>query len=55
MLEIIIENWYAIITSSITLASVITTSTNTPKDEGVVKSIYGVIEIIALAKGKTKQ
>lgn len=36
------------------LASAITALTPTPKDDGVVKTAYGVIEWIALVVGKAK-
>jgi hypothetical protein len=36
-------------------ASVITALTPTPKDDGLVRQLYKVIEILALVVGKAKQ
>ena len=53
-----IENLEAIaeITAYIvTIASLITNRTNTPKDNGVVKRLYSIIEFFALVNDKAKQ
>lgn len=42
-------------TSIITIASVITASTNTPKDDGIVRKLYAIIEFLALVNEKAKQ
>jgi hypothetical protein len=39
----------------ITGMSIITASTNTPKDDGVIGKIYKIIEFFALVNDKTKQ
>lgn len=49
------QNLITIITSIITIASVITSMTNTPKDDGIVRSFYSIIEFLALVNAKAKQ
>lgn len=44
-----------IITAVVTLASAITAVTPTPKDDGVVSSIYKVIEILGLVTERAKE
>lgn len=39
----------------VTLASSITAVTNTPKDDGIIRKIYSVIEFFALVNDKVKQ
>lgn len=42
-------------TAIVTIASSITALTNTPKDDGVLRKIYAVIEFFALVNDKVKQ
>lgn len=44
-----------IFTLIVTIASTITAVTPTPKDDGIIKRIYSIIEILALVIGKAKQ
>ncbi len=42
-------------TSIITIASVITASTNTPNDDGIIRKLYAIIEFLAFVNEKAKQ
>lgn len=42
-------------TAIVTIASSITALTNTPKDDGIVRKLYSVIEFLALVNDKAKQ
>lgn len=44
-----------IITWLVTGASAITMMTNTPKDDGVIRKLYAIIEFFALVNDKVKQ
>lgn len=44
-----------VLTSLVTLASTITAITDTPKDMGLKRKIYKIIEFLALVTEKTKQ
>lgn len=44
-----------IVTTIVTVASAITALTNTPKDDGIVRNIYKIIEFFALVNEKVKQ
>lgn len=50
-----LETIVTIGTSIVTIASAITATTNTPKDDGVVKWLYSIIEFLALVNKKAKQ
>jgi hypothetical protein len=57
MVEYITENWSGIIaiaTAAVTLASAIAALTPTPKDDGIVKVLYKVVDWLALNVGKAK-
>jgi hypothetical protein len=56
MLELLnLENIVSIGTAVVTIASSITALTNTPKDDGVVKKLYKIIEVLAIVNNKVKQ
>lgn len=55
MLDFLTQDIITIATSIITIASIITANTNTPKDDGVVRNLYKVIEFLALVNDKAKQ
>lgn len=42
-------------TSIVTIASIITNRTNTPKDDGFVRKLYTIVEFLALVNEKAKQ
>ena len=44
----------AILTGIVSLASAIAALTPTPKDDGIVKKVYGVVDMLALNVGKAK-
>ena len=50
-----LETIVTIGTSIVTIASVITNRTDTPKDDGIVRSLYKIIEFLALVNDKAKQ
>ena len=57
-MEWLIEHWDDVlfaVTTAVTLASAIAALTPTPKDDAFVKRLYGVIDMIALNVGKSKQ
>ena len=52
------ENWeeiLAILTGAVALASAIAAMTPTPKDDGFVKKLYKLIDLLALNVGKAKE
>lgn len=52
------ENWeelLAVITAAVTLASVISAMTDTPKDDAVVSKIKRFIDALAINVGKAKK
>lgn len=52
------ENWEAILgilTAAVTLASAVAAITPTPKDDGVVKKLYKLLDLLALNVGKAKE
>jgi hypothetical protein len=56
MLELLnLESIISIGTAVVTIASSITALTNTPKDDGVVKKLYKIIEVLAIVNSKVKQ
>ena len=50
-----LESVATLVTTIVTAASAITATTNTPKDDGIVKFIYSIIEFFALVNDKAKQ
>lgn len=50
-----LETIVTIGTSIVTIASVITNRTDTPKDDGWVRELYKIIEFLALVNDKAKQ
>lgn len=58
MLAYVIENADTIVsvaTGAVTVASVITASTETPKPETTLGKLYKILEVIALVIGKAKK
>ena len=56
-MEFLKENWEgiaAIITATIALASAIAAMTPTLKDDGIVKKLYKLVDLLALNVGKAK-
>ena len=56
-MEFIKENWegiVAILTSTIAIASAVAAMTPTPKDDGIVKKVYKIVDLLALNFGKAK-
>ena len=52
------ENWEAILgilTAAVALASAVAALTPTPKDDGIVKKLYKLIDLLALNVGKAKE
>ena len=52
------QNWEAIVgvlTAAVALASAIAAMTPTPKDDGFVKKLYKLIDLLALNVGKAKE
>ncbi|MEG3641082.1 hypothetical protein [Magnetococcus sp. PR-3] len=54
MLEQITEAIFGYGPTLVTLASIITATTKTPKDEGAVKSVYRIIEALAIVTKRVK-
>lgn len=57
-MEYIRENWegiVAIISGVIATASAVAALTPTPKDDGIVKKLYKLVDLLALNVGKAKQ
>ena len=44
-----------ILTGIVTVASAIAALTPTPKDDGIVKKIYGLLDMLAINVGKAKE
>lgn len=56
-MEFIKDNWEQvgiIITSIVAIASAVSAMTPTPKDDGIVKKLYKVLDLLALNVGKAK-
>ena len=56
-MEFIKDNWEQvgiIITSVVAIASAVSAMTPTPKDDGIVKKLYKVLDLLALNVGKAK-
>ena len=52
------ENWeeiLAILTGAVALASAIAAMTPTPKDDGIVKKLYKLVDLLAINGGKAKE
>ena len=52
------ENWEAIrgiLTAAVALASAVAAITPTPKDDGIVKKLYKILDLLALNVGKAKE
>jgi hypothetical protein len=52
------ENWEAIVgilTAAVALASAVAAMTPTPKDDGIVKKLYKLIDLLAFNVGKAKE
>lgn len=52
------ENWEAIVgilTAAVALASAVAAITPTPKDDGIVKKLYKLIDLLAFNVGKAKE
>ena len=52
------ENWeeiLAILTGAVALASAIAALTPTPKDDGIVKKLYKLVDLLAINVGKAKE
>ena len=52
------ENWeqiVVILTSAVALASAVAALTPTPKDDGIVKKLYKLIDLLAINVGKAKE
>jgi hypothetical protein len=54
-MEFLNNDYTAIITAIVTLASAFVNWTDTPKDDGLFKKIYSVIEFLAMVNYKAKQ
>ena len=56
-MQFVQANWEAILlvlTSAVALASAVAALTPTPKDDNIVKKVYGLIDALALNVGKAK-
>jgi hypothetical protein len=56
-MQFVQANWEGILlvlTSAVTLASAVAALTPTPKDDSIVKKVYGLIDALALNVGKAK-
>ena len=56
-MQFVQANWEAILlvlTSAVALASAVAALTPTPKDDSIVKKVYGLIDALALNVGKAK-
>lgn len=49
-----IEEITAIVTSTVTIASIIAAITPTPKDDNLIRNIYKIIDLLAINVGKAK-
>ncbi len=49
------EQYIDILTYIVTIASLITGFTNTPKDDNVLSKAYKIIEVLAIVTNKAKQ
>jgi hypothetical protein len=57
-MEFIKENWEGIciiLTSVVAIASAVAAMTPTPKDDGIVKKLYKIVDLLALNVGKAKE
>jgi hypothetical protein len=52
------ENWdliLGILTAAVALASAVAAITPTPKDDGIVKKLYKILDMLAFNVGKAKE
>jgi|TARA_R100000479_G_scaffold155651_1_gene91895 hypothetical protein len=57
-MQFVQSNWEGIVlvlTSAVALASAVAALTPTPKDDGIVKKLYALIDTLALNVGKAKE
>ena len=57
-MQFVQSNWEGIIlilTSAVALASAVAALTPTPKDDGIVKKLYALIDTLAINVGKAKE
>ena len=57
-MEFIKENWeqiLAVVSGIIATASAVAAMTPTPKDDGIVKKLYKLVDLLALNIGKAKE
>ena len=57
-MQFVQENWEGIaliLTSAVALASAVAAITPTPKDDGIVKKLYKLVDALALNVGKAKE
>ena len=57
-MQFVQSNWEGIIlvlTSAVALASAVAALTPTPKDDGIVKKLYTLIDTLAINVGKAKE
>tara|TARA_R100001129_G_scaffold186611_1_gene179212 strand:- start:14769 stop:14945 length:177 start_codon:yes stop_codon:yes gene_type:complete len=57
-MEFVQSNWEGIVlilTSAVALASAVAALTPTPKDDGIVKKLYALIDTLAINVGKAKE
>jgi hypothetical protein len=53
-MDIISNDYISIFTAIVTIASVITNWTDTPRDDSFIKKIYSIIEFLAMVNYKAK-
>jgi len=57
-MEYVQSNWEGILlilTSAVALASAVAALTPTPKDDGIIKKVYKLLDALALNVGKAKE
>lgn len=57
-MEYVQSNWdgiLLILTSAVALASAVAALTPTPKDDGIIKKVYKLLDALALNVGKAKE
>jgi len=57
-MQFVQSNWEGIVlvlTSAVALASAVAALTPTPKDDGIVKKLYALIDTLAINVGKAKE
>jgi len=53
-MDILNNDYVQIVTAIVTIASIVTNLTPTPKDDGIVKNLYSIIEFLAMLNYKAK-